>query len=345
MRLAEIGELPLIELIRRRFGQRSKGVIAGIGDDAAVIESNDNNLLITTDMMLEGIHFDLSFTTPYHIGYKLVSINVSDIFAMGGIPKYLLLNIALNKNIDKSFVDGFFDGVHDAAKLYRVSLIGGDMSSSKKGIAVAASLIGYSKKQIMRSGAKPGDKIYVTGNLGDSACGLEILKTAVSPKPSAISKGLKAESYPLTAKYKQKGLTWNIISPLIQRHLMPVARNPKSFAGYATAMIDISDGLFIDLTRLCNESKVGAKIYAEQIPISPQMKKASSIVGMDSLKLAASGGEDYELLFTAHSYPPAGGVKITCIGEITKKDRVVIDEKGRETKLKTEGYQHFGLKR
>lgn len=351
MRLSEIGELSLIEIIRNRFTKKSKDIIVGIGDDAAVIEPCEKNLLLTTDMMVERIHFDLSFITPYHLGYKLVSINVSDIYAMGGIPQYLLLDIAMNKDTEKSFLDEFLNGIKDSMRLYSVSLIGGDISSSKKDIIVAASLIGYAKKPARRSGARPGDKIYVTGNLGDPACGLEILKRLTpESKQTVKSERLKVKSEKnknlfITLNPQLLTLNWRMAKPLLRRHLMPEARNPEGFVRYATAMIDISDGLFIDLSRLCTESKVGARIYMKAIPISHRMKKVSSILGLDSFKLATSGGEDYELLFTAPVHPlirgGAGGVKITCIGEITEKDRIVVNAIGKEIELKAEGYQHF----
>ncbi|KAF0144582.1 MAG: thiamine-monophosphate kinase [Nitrospirae bacterium] len=355
MRLSDIGELALLEIIRKRFARKSKlrtrqkGIIVNIGDDAAVIKPRAKKLLITTDMMVERVHFDLSFTTPYQLGFKLVSVNASDIYAMGGTPHYLLLDIAMNKITEESFVDSFFDGIQDAIKLYGISLIGGDLSSSKNDMVAAASLIGYAEIPVKRSGAKPGDKIYVTGSLGDSACGLEVLKKAVRCQVSAAGKKITAANYPLIAKFKKTELTWNTIAPLLKRHLMPEARNPKNFVRHATAMLDLSDGLFIDLSRLCNESKAGARIYMEHIPVSSQAKKASSALGLDLFKLATSGGEDYELLFTAPpDYKPRAmshELKITCIGAITKKGMVAVDKYGKESALRAEGYQHYGIQR
>lgn len=349
MQLSDIGELSLLKIIRRRFGKKSKGIIVGIGDDAAVIKPQGKNTLITTDMMVEGIHFDISLITPYQLGFKLVSVNVSDIYAMGGTPQYLLLDLSMNKNTEESFVASFFDGLRDSMRIYDVSLIGGDISSSKKDMVVSASLIGCAEKPVKRSGARPGDKIYVTGNLGDSACGLEVLKKADSCQLSAAGKKLIAESYPLTAKFKNTGITWDTIAPLLKRHLMPVARNPKDFVNHATAMIDLSDGLFIDLSRLCDESRVGARIHMKHIPVSGHLKKASAALKADPVKLATSGGEDYELLFTAPpDYRPRAmsrKLKITCIGEVTKKGRVAVDKDGKESAFKAEGYQHYGIQR
>ncbi|MDP2277492.1 MAG: thiamine-phosphate kinase [Nitrospirota bacterium] len=337
MKLSEIGELSLLKTIRNRFTVESKDVIVGIGDDTAVIKPSGNNLLATTDMMVEGIHFDLNLMTPYQLGFKLVSVNVSDIYAMGGRPQYLLLDIALNKKTEQSFVNRFFDGIRCAMKLYEVSLIGGDISSSRKDMVIAATLIGDAKKHIRRSGAKPGDRIYVTGNLGDSACGLEVLKRLM-PKSIQTVKSEKLKVKSETIKNLFLTLNWRMAKPLLRRHLMPEARNPKNFIRYATSMIDLSDGLFIDLSRLCDESRVGAKIFMERIPVSSRMRTASSLLGLDAMKLACSGGEDYELLFTA----PAGKrINAIYIGDIVKSGRKIIDKNGREKKFSPSGYQHF----
>ncbi|MEW6002742.1 MAG: thiamine-phosphate kinase [Nitrospirota bacterium] len=336
MKLSQTGELSLIELIRDRFREKSRGVIVGIGDDAAVIKPPDKNLLVTTDTMVEKFHFDLSFITPYQLGFKLVSVNVSDIYSMGGKPLFLLLNISAKKNTEMTFIDSFFDGLRDSMDRYGVNLIGGDLSSSYRDMTLSATVLGVAKRPIRRSGAKIGDKIYISGNIGDSACGLELLKKIRKPFPF---------SHPSPSMGKGKGggeilrgLPWKAIEPLIRKHLLPIAREPKEFASYASAMIDVSDGLLIDLWRLCNESKVGARIYIKKIPLSSELKQAASHLGLSPLKLALSGGEDYELLFTAS---PKKKVKAIHIGEITESERVIVDATGREKPFTPEGYQHF----
>lgn len=353
MRLSQLGELSLLEFIRMKFPVKRSGrlarkdIIVGIGDDAAVVKPSQENSLFSTDMMVEGIHFDLRFITPYQLGFKLVSINASDIFAMGGTPRYMLLDIAANKNTEKDFIESFFQGLQDALRHYDISLLGGDISASRKDMSLAASIIGYAKNPILRSGARPGDKIYVTGYLGDSACGLELLRKA---KQHVIIEKKQFRKKSTLSSYL--GLGWNVLEPLLRRHLMPIARNLKSLSRYAKAMIDLSDGLLIDLTRLCAESRVGAVIYEEKIPVSGQMKKASSALGLNPLKLALTGGEDYELLFIG-KFPPAhqavktskNSINVTCIGEITKKGRILVDAKGRKKPFSAEGYQHFGIKR
>ena len=342
MKLSQIGELTLLEQIRKRFEKRSPDIVIGIGDDAALLKPFKKNILVTTDMMVEGVHFNMDFITPYQLGFKLVSVNVSDIYAMGGIPRFLLLGIAMNKNTAKETFDRFFDGVHEAMKHYGLSLVGGDISSASKGMSLSATLIGYAEKCLKRSGAKKGDRIYVTGNLGDSACGLELLKKIKRLIPIEISKEQRAKSKELRIKMLPKGLTWNDVEPLLTRHLMPKARDPRRFIRYATSMIDISDGLLIDLSRLCDESKVGARIYTKNIPVSSELKRAASCLGISPIRLALSGGEDYELIFTA---PRDKRVKAIYIGDIAESERVIIDSSGKKKTFSAEGYQHFGIQR
>jgi thiamine-monophosphate kinase len=331
MKLSHIGELALLEYIRNRFVSRSKDVVTGIGDDAAVLKPAEKHLLVTTDMMVENIHFDLFFTTPYQLGFKIVSVNVSDIYAMGGTPTYLLLNIAMRKNTDMSFIDSFFDGLQDALQFYKAKLIGGDISASLGDMSLCATCIGYGERVVNRSGAKVGDAIYVTGTLGDSACGLALLK-----KTKKLS---LTHSPPVKEKdTKRVELSRKITEPLINRHLMPVARNPKNYVRYATSMIDISDGLLIDLSRLCDESKVGARIFLDSIPLSPQLLKAAAEIRISPVHLALSGGEDYELLFTA---PKNKEINAFSIGEITESERVIVDLSGKEKPFSAGGYQHF----
>lgn len=368
MQLREIGELKLLREIRKRFssGQQAigSGIIVGIGDDAAVLAPHNKKVLVTTDMMNEGVHFDLGFTSPFQLGFKLVSVNVSDIMAMGGRPEYLFLNISMKKDAGEDFFNGLYDGISAAMDIYGVKLAGGDLSAAINDMVLSATVIGHGKKIVTRAGAQVGDKIYVTGTPGDSACGLEILKRATPDSKKKVmsyelgvrSKNVrtnKKQTLSLTHNSKLITLNFEKVRPLLMRHLMPVARDSSRFAIDATSMIDVSDGLFIDLSRICDESNVGAMVYLDSIPLSDEMKYASERMGLDPLSLATSGGEDYELLFTAaesrdnpHISPRNMGVVPTFyIGEITKKKRVVVDKSGRESVLKVKGYQHFGPSR
>ncbi len=355
MQLRLIGELRLLEEIRRRFNVSAQkgdsGIIIGIGDDAAAIAppvEKIEKVLVTTDLMHEGVHFDLSYTAPFHLGFKLVSVNVSDIMAMGGAPRYLLLNASLKEDTDDTFFGEFFDGVSSALQRYGVALIGGDLSSARNDMVFSATVLGSAGKIITRGGAVPGDRIYVTSATGDAACGLDVLKR-LAPESKESVKLWKDFSDPLPDVMLTQGegfikLDGNKIRPLLARHLMPVAREVRELLPYITSMIDVSDGLFIDLCRICDESHVGARVYLEKIPISESMRFASGLVGSSPLEFAVSGGEDYELLFTIsrEAAEKLDCIKAFCIGEITEKERVTIDNSGREAALKTEGYQHFG---
>ena len=356
MKLRLIGELRLLEEIRRRFSvpvqKADSGVIIGIGDDAAAIalpvEKNEK-LLVTTDLMHEGVHFDLSYTAPYHLGFKLVSVNVSDIMAMGGIPRYLLLNASLKEDTDETFFWEFYEGISCALRQYGVALIGGDLSSARNDMVFSATVLGYANKPVTRGGAVAGDRIYVTSATGDAACGLDLLKR-LSPESKEAVKLWKHFADPLPDMMLTHGeglvkLDGNKIRPLLARHLMPVARELHELLPYVTSMVDVSDGLFTDLCRICDESHVGARVYLEKIPISESMRFAAGCIGSSPLEFAASGGEDYELLFTIS---PEAAEKLDCIhayciGEITEKERVAVDKSGREAALKAEGYQHFGI--
>lgn len=339
MRLSNVGELSLLKEIRDRFRKRRKGLIKGICDDAAVIAPFNDNLLLTSDMMVEGVHFDLSFITPYQLGYKIVSVNVSDIYAMAGKPEYLLLDLAMKKETDIEFVNEFFRGLKRALDDYDVVIVGGDLSASIGGIIISATVIGKGNTPLFRSGARPKDRIYVSGYLGDSACGLEILKRLKKTVPLEDKERLRREFKYIKKGLSHLGLKWEDVRPLIKKHLFSKVYQYKYNIKSVTAMMDISDGLFMDLTRLCDESKVGARIYLDRLPLSRALKKACSVLDLDPYRLATTGGEDYELLFTA---PPGSiGIDAFCIGEITKRERSFVDKIGVERPLQPLGYEHW----
>lgn len=326
MKLSQIGELSLVDKLRKRFRTRARGLILGIGDDAAVIES-DGSTLVTTDMMVEGVHFDLSWTTPFQLGFKLISVNVSDIYAMGGIPHFVLLNFAAHGNCTQQFFNDFFDGIEHALHTYAVSLIGGDISASDR-LMLSVTAIGSADVVVRRTGARIGDRIYVTGTLGDAACGLELLRKV--KRTVDLKKGGR---YGLTLRSQT-------VVPLMRRQLMPLARDSANIRAHATAMIDISDGLLIDLGRLCSESGVGARVYIPDIPLSDALKQAASVLGLSAAGLALSGGEDYELLFTAS---PRQKIDANCIGEVTRSGIMVLDDTGSRVHITKKGYQHFAV--
>ncbi|KJU81742.1 thiamine-monophosphate kinase [Candidatus Magnetobacterium bavaricum] len=305
------GEIDLIDHLRQRFTKPPKGLpgvglpgvglpgvrlpgvglpelIVGIGDDAAVLRAGGKNVLLTTDAMVEGVHFDMAFATPFQVGHKLVSVNVSDIYAMSGIPAYMLMTMSIPVGRvaeADGFVAGFLDGIESALATYAVELIGGDVTSSRGGISVSATLVGFTERPVLRNGAMAGDGIYVTGNLGDSACGLHLLQRINRPvaieRPETITETMTETMSP--------PLAWQVIAPLLRRHLMPVVSAPVDVSK-ATAMMDISDGLSIDLRRLCTNSGVGARVYESLLPQSVEMIEAAAFLGLNTTMLALCGG-------------------------------------------------------
>lgn len=364
MSIQQKGELQLLKEIRERFDPILRGldnnIIVGIGDDSAVFKASSENLLVTTDLMAEGIHFDLSYTSAFHLGFKLVSINVSDIYAMGGTPNYIFLNMAFKKDTPESFFWDFFAGIEVANSLYGITLLGGDISGVLRDLMVSATVIGSSKRVIKRSGAKIGDKIFITNATGLSACGMEILKR-LSIEDKELMKGYhfglsdKREIFNkrelvLNLSNKKTSVDFSVAEPLIKRHLVPKVNLPLELdIDRITAMIDISDGLFIDLWRLCEESKVGARIFLDKIPISKSVLHVCGLLSLNPLDLVTAGGEDYELLFAAPEdqiFMNSSHIKadtITSIGEIIDAKRVIVESDGVEIILKPEGYQHFNI--
>lgn len=307
MDVRAVGERQLIEKIRARFTNPS--IALGIGDDAAVIDIPQGfSTLACSDLLAENTHFLRQLHPPDSVGYKAVAVNVSDIGAMGGIPMYALLSLAVPTDLDWAWVEGFLNGVESACRAFEVALIGGDSSSAER-IFVDVSMIGRIRSNgiVRRSGARPGDAIYVTGALGSSATGLELFK-----------KGQRDH-------------------PAVRRHLYPEPRHKVGYhvAGKATAMIDISDGLSTDLTHILEESKVSARIHKSKIPRHPDVED----------RWLLHGGEEYELIITAHDLPSTiEGIPLTCIGEIVESTgarRIVLIDGSAESVLEPQGWQHF----
>lgn len=310
MQLSDIGEFGLIQRLRARCRSSSREVLAGMGDDAAVIRSGKKKILVTTDMMLEGIHFDLSLTNFQQLGWKFLAVNISDIFAMGGRPKYFFVSLGIPVTCHPKKISELYAGMLRIASKYGVAIIGGDTCASSDGLVLSGTLMGECRRALTRAGAKAGDRIFVTDTLGDSAMGLALLKR----------KG---------ARGKGQGL--------IKKHLMPDVAPLKNTAK-VTSLIDISDGLLIDLSHICDESKVGALIYSDRVPVSSRLRRAAALLGTDPLQYALGGGEDYALLFTSTE---AERKDAFCIGEITGKGRFIVDSRGKRTKFRPEGYEHF----
>lgn len=334
-RLYDIGEDRLIIKIKKRFLKTGDdNIILGIGDDcAAVAIPNKKEIaLFTTDSMVEGVHFLRELSDPYKLGIKSVVINISDIAAMGGIPKYFLLSLSFPEEISEEYVDNLLKGIKYASNKHKITLIGGNITKSNRDIIISITMYGVVRKgcMITRNGACIGDKIFVTGTLGDSSLGLKLIKGEMC--------------------YNNKR---QISQALINRHYLPPARIHEGTElaknRLASAMIDLSDGLVAGLLALCQENKVGAKIYLDRLPISIEAKTMADDLGLRVDDIILNSGEDYELLFTI---PPANlndvsKLKRTAfsnIGEIQKrKDGIIgLASNGNKVMLSCYvGYKHF----
>ncbi len=345
MKLSDLGEFGLIEKIRKSAGRPSSPVVIGIGDDAAVMKVSAASVLASTDMLIERVHFDLSYTDFFSLGWKSAAVNLSDIAAMGGGPQFCLTSIGIPGSISVEQIAGFYRGCNALLRSHGAVLVGGDTCFSRKDLIVSVMILGKSVKTgiITRKGAKPGDRIFVTGTLGDSAAGLEVLKKEVAVRRS------RGKSIPFAFRSARPALT-----RLVKRHLRPDPRvewgKKIALSQCAHAMIDLSDGLSSDLSHICEQSRLGAVIAAEKIPLSPWLLEASDRLDHPPIHYALSGGEDYELLFTV---PPDRirklqklGLPLTEIGEITgARNMMIADRGGNRTLLRPTGYNHFARSR
>lgn len=345
--LRRLTEFGLIARIRRTVKLRSPRVAKGVGDDCAVIRDGRGRfLLITSDLLIEGIHFRLAFTDPVRLGTRALAVNLSDVAAMGGRPLFYLVGLALPSRTQVSFVDGLYAGMESLAATFQVSMVGGDTCRSDR-LMIAISLVGEvgSREIVTRAGARPGDRLFVTGTLGDSALGLKILKRCLGRRRSGLSGELLER---LLAKTFPGGDSLF----LVERHLSPPVRllEGQALSRLASSMIDLSDGLLSDVTRICEESRVGAEVRVEGLPLSPAFRKIAPLFPGNPVDLALAGGEDYELLFTVPQgrVPLLDGLRhrvpFTEIGGITgESGRVaVVGPGGRLRAATRRGYDHFG---
>jgi len=338
-----IHEFTLIRELQKQFAHRNApGIIQGIGDDAAVLAPASQTWWhLTTDLLAEGIHFEFKSASPSSIGYRAAIANLSDLAAMGATPRYLLISLAIPKQLNHSRIDDFYRGMMQACRPYNVAVIGGDTSASKAGFFLSITLLGTTPKRraLFRHGATVGDQIYVSGTLGDSLAGLRLL---VNKKTSRSSERKRS---PLSRSHRQF---------LIRRHLHPSARVTEgqwlNTGRLASAAIDLSDGLSGDLRHICEESGVGAEVEVDNLPLSPACRAYAISRGVSPIQLAITGGEDYELLFTTplrfrhtlERQAQARGYRITRIGTIRpKKFGIQMTSQGRTQPLPRTSYEHF----
>lgn len=338
--ISTLGEFGLIENLTKGVELKNPSSVKGVGDDAAVLHYGDKETLVTTDLLLEGIHFDLTYVPLKHLGYKAAVVNFSDIYAMNGKPRQITVSLGVSKRFTIEHLQQLYEGIKLACDVYGVDLIGGDTSASATGLLISITCIGEGKsgKIVYRNGAKDTDLICVSGDLGAAYMGLQLLE-----RERVASEGIKD----FQPKFAGKEY-------ILERQLKPEARKDiieaLDKAGIIpTAMMDISDGLSSELLHICHQSGVGCRIYEERIPIDYQTAVMASELNMNLVTAALNGGEDYELLFTVpltdhEKIAEMSGVRI--IGHMTKPELgcVLATRDDNEIQLKAQGWNAFSNK-
>lgn len=336
--LSTLGEFGLIERINQQFTPVLPQTIKGIGDDAAVIDTgSDEYTLVSTDMLIEGVHFDLSYAPLKHLGFKAVAVNVSDIAAMNGTPRQITVSIGLSNRFSVEAIDELYAGIQTACEAYKVDLVGGDTSASRSGLVLSVTAIGTVKKDKIayRSGAQPNDVICVTGDLGAAYLGLQLLereKREFLENPN-MQPQLEDKAYLVGRQLKPEART-NIIYELNDADLVP------------TSMIDVSDGLASEILHLCKQSGTGAQIFEEHIPVADETFLTADEFKLSPLTAALNGGEDYELLFTikqADYEKIKNSPHISFIGFMTNDPSAVeiVTKGGGRFPVQAQGWQHL----
>ncbi len=334
------GEFNLIHHLTKNIDIKNTSSILGVGDDCAVIDALGKQIVVSTDMLVEDVHFDLIYTPLKHLGYKSVITNISDIYAMNAKPTQILLAIALSNRMSVEDIELFYEGVYAACNDYQVDLVGGDTTSSKKGFIVSITAIGEVEMNefVTRSGAKPNDLLCVSGTLGGAYLGLTLLEREkkIFLENSAIQPDLENEKF-IVGKLLMPSARKDIIEFLAKEKIIP------------TSMMDISDGLSSECFHICEKSAVGCKIYEEKVPIHIDAKQAAIKFNLDPITAALHGGEDYELLFTIQQKDYEKITlheDISVIGYITdiEKGLHLITKSGREMPLTAQGWQSFNKK-
>ena len=311
--LSELGEFGLIDHLTKSFQPKLPSTVKAIGDDAAVLNFENKQTIVTTDLLVEGVHFDLAYMPLKHLGYKAVMVNVSDVYAMNGLATQITVSIAVSNRFPVEALEELYAGIELAAKIYNLDIVGGDTTSSTSGLFISVTAMGMAEKEdlVYRSGAQPNDLLVVTGDLGAAYMGLQILereKQVFKANPNA-QPDLDQYTY------------------LIERQLKPEARKDippllKQLEVKPTSMIDISDGLSSEVIHICKNSKVGVNLYEEKIPLDPAVISVCEEFDIDSTTIALSGGEDYELLFTISQKDfdkIKGNPNLTVIGHMTEE--------------------------
>ena len=335
--LSELGEFGLIEHLTNNFEIKHESTVKGIGDDAAVLNFDNKKIVVTTDLLIEGVHFDLSYMPLKHLGYKAVIVNLSDVYAMNANATQITVSVAVSNRFPLEALEDIYAGIETASKIYNIDVIGGDTTSSTTGLLISVTAIGELKEnsEVYRSGAKPNDLLVVTGDLGAAYMGLQVLER--EKEVYKVNPNNQPDLEPYTY--------------IVERQLKPEARKDiidllDDLKVKPTSIIDISDGLSSEILHLCKQSGVGCDLYENKIPLDPQVISVCEEFNIDSTTVALNGGEDYELLFTIsqEDFPKIkANPNFTVIGFMTEKAHGAHLVTRAETKipLKAQGWKNF----
>lgn len=335
--LSNLGEFALIEHLTKNFKMNHKSTVKGIGDDAAVLEFKNKKVVVTTDLLVEGVHFDLSYMPLKHLGYKAVIVNLSDVYAMNATATQITVSVAVSNRFPLEALEELYAGIETAAKIYSIDVVGGDTTSSTTGLLISVTAIGAieTDAEVYRSGAKPNDLLVVSGDLGGAYMGLQVLE-----REKEVYK-VNPNNQPDLEPY----------SYIIERQLKPEARKDivkllSDMKLKPTSMIDISDGLSSEIIHICKASKVGCDLYEEKLPLDPQVISTCEEFNIDSTTVALNGGEDYELLFTIsqEDYPKIkANPNFSIIGHIKEESAGMhlVTRAESRIPIKAQGWKNF----
>ncbi len=332
--IATLGEFGLIERLTGDILPQQQSTVKGVGDDAAILDYTGRQTLVTTDLLLEGIHFDLVYVPLKHLGYKAAVVNFSDIYAMNGRPEQITVSLGISKRFSVEDLESFYSGIKLACEIYGVDIVGGDTSSSLTGFTISITCIGSASEgqAVYRNGAKESDLIYVSGDLGASYMGLQLLERekAAWDGSGDFRPDFEGREYLLERQLKPEARK-DVVDALAAQGIIP------------TAMIDLSDGISSDLLHICKQSKVGCQLYEERLPIDYQTAMMAETFNMNVTTVALNGGEDYELLFTVplHLHEKMKEVKgVHLVGHIAKEEQgcYLVTRDGQEMQLRAQGW-------
>jgi thiamine-monophosphate kinase len=335
--ISSLGEFGLIDHLTKNIELQNASSVLGVGDDAAVIDHFGKQTVITTDLLIEGVHFDLMYTPLKHLGYKTMVVNISDIYAMNAIPTQIVLSLGFSNRFSVEALDDFYEGIYAACEKYEVDLVGGDISSSQKGFIVSVTAIGEvaPDKFVKRGTAQKGDLLCVSGDLGAAYVGLLFLEREkkIFMESPGVQPDLEGESYVIGRLLRPEARK-DIIEFFAKSEIVP------------TSMMDISDGLSSEILHICKQSNLGCVLYEEKVPIAEQMKQAAYKFGIDPTACALSGGEDYELLFTLQQSDYDKIVlneQISVVGYMTEleKGANIITKGGGKYAITAQGWNHL----